>query len=335
MVSNANQSKRHRPVNQGVDADIPGPNKIGASTPYDFEARNLTAYGGLLPVATMLEQLGFQQLVEEALTVKRKPRSMPVFRFVLGMVLAFYVGFSRLNHLRFLKREPMLTGILRVAQLPPQSTFWRFLASLHLGVARQLLTVQWRMRERVTVPAVTGVAPAISMDFSPDAPYYHPIPAEWPRVELPAGYFGLLQLNTNQQGDGIGFGESVATAWSPYLFVTSEWYTDASTFVTFPYHIESNWATQLPSTAAGDEHVIFIDPSSDTFISSYKTSLNTSTGGPSGLYISAPTSFNSLGTAGGSVASEMAELPIMIQPGEATNASTPIPHAISGPVART
>src|SRR5260370_9346357 len=74
---------------------------------------------------------------------------MAMFGFILGMVLSCYVGFSRLNHLRFLKREPMLTGILRVAQLPPQSTFWRFLASLHLGVARQLLKVQWRMRERV------------------------------------------------------------------------------------------------------------------------------------------------------------------------------------------
>jgi hypothetical protein len=34
--------------------------------------------------------------------------------FVLAMVLALYVGFSRLNHLRFLEREPMLTGILRI-----------------------------------------------------------------------------------------------------------------------------------------------------------------------------------------------------------------------------
>jgi hypothetical protein len=63
------------------------------------------------------------------------------------------VGFSRLHHLRFLKREPMLTGILRVAQLPPQCTFWRFLASLHLGIARQLLAVQARMRERVWAAA--------------------------------------------------------------------------------------------------------------------------------------------------------------------------------------
>ena len=74
---------------------------------------------------------------------------MPVFRFILGMILACYVGFSRLHPLRFLQREPMLTGILQVAKLPPQSTFWRFLSSLHLGIARQLLSVQKRMRERV------------------------------------------------------------------------------------------------------------------------------------------------------------------------------------------
>src|SRR5499427_2304661 len=127
------------PAEQGPEAAIQEPLKIGAATPYDFSARNLTAYGGLLPVAPMLEKLGFQQLVEETLAIRRQTRVMPVYRFVLAMVLALYVGFSRLHHLRFLQREPMLTGILKVLELPPLSTFWRFLASLHLEVARQLL----------------------------------------------------------------------------------------------------------------------------------------------------------------------------------------------------
>jgi hypothetical protein len=43
----------------------------------------------------------------------------------------------------------MLTGILKVLRLPPQCTFWRFLAPLHLGIAGQLLAVQRRMQERV------------------------------------------------------------------------------------------------------------------------------------------------------------------------------------------
>ena len=148
MINRKKHSDK-KPAKQAAEEVIAEPNKIGAATPYDFEAKNLTAYGGLLPVATMLEKLGFPQLVEETLAVKRITRAMPMCQFVLAMVLAVYVGFSRLHHLRFLEREPMLTGILKVLRLPSQCTFWRFLASLHLGVARQLLEVQRRMRERV------------------------------------------------------------------------------------------------------------------------------------------------------------------------------------------
>src|SRR6202158_5626713 len=149
MVINRKEHSDKKPAKQAAEEVIAEPNKIGSSTPYDFEAKSLTAYGGLLPVATILEKLGFQQLVEETLTVKRVTRAMNMYQFVLSMVLAVYVGFSRLHHLRFLKREPMLTGILKVLRLPPQCTFWRFLASLHLGIALQLLEVQRRMRERV------------------------------------------------------------------------------------------------------------------------------------------------------------------------------------------
>jgi hypothetical protein len=162
-VINKREHSEKRPAKQGAEDIIAEPNKIGASTPYDFEGRNLTAYGGLLPVATMLEKLGFQQLVEETLTVKRATRSMSMYQFVLGMVLAVYVGFSRLYQLRFLEREPMLTGILKVLRLPPQCTFWRFLASLHLGIGRQLLEVQRRMRARVWEAAHVQLA-AVTLD---------------------------------------------------------------------------------------------------------------------------------------------------------------------------
>ena len=93
-------------------------------------------------MATILEKLGFQPLVEETLRVKRITRGLSLYQSVLAMVLALHVGFSRLHHLRFLERQPMLVGILKVGCLPPQCTFWRFLASLHLGIAQQLLEVQ-------------------------------------------------------------------------------------------------------------------------------------------------------------------------------------------------
>jgi hypothetical protein len=68
MVKEHKQDSGRRPANQGVRGVIPEPNKINASTPYDFNGKNLTPYGGLLPVVTMLEKLGFQALVEQTLT---------------------------------------------------------------------------------------------------------------------------------------------------------------------------------------------------------------------------------------------------------------------------
>ena len=41
-------------------------------------------YRGLLPVATMLEKLGFQALVEETLRCSRETRAMSLYKFVLG-----------------------------------------------------------------------------------------------------------------------------------------------------------------------------------------------------------------------------------------------------------
>ena len=67
--------------------------------------------------------------------MSRIPRFMPVYEFLLSIVLSIYVGFFRVSHIRFVSRDPMLTVILKVTHLPPQFTFWRFLASLHLAVA--------------------------------------------------------------------------------------------------------------------------------------------------------------------------------------------------------
>jgi len=68
-------------TNRRVDANGNTPSRslknehyVGDS--YDFDSKNLTAYGGLLPVGTLLEKLGFRQLVEETLKVKRQTRVM-------------------------------------------------------------------------------------------------------------------------------------------------------------------------------------------------------------------------------------------------------------------
>ena len=149
MVKRGKKHIQKTPARQAFQATHPEANKIGASTPYDFAGKNLTPYGGLLPVATMLEKLGFRELVEATITSKRLTRAMSLYKFALGIVLGFYVGFQRLNQMRFIARDPVLTGILGVDALPPQSTLWRFLAGLHLNVPGQILKIQQAFRQRV------------------------------------------------------------------------------------------------------------------------------------------------------------------------------------------
>ena len=149
MVTNRNQHSSEGGARQASNEVHSNPNKIGASTPYDFTAKNLTPYGGLLPVATMLEKTGFQKLVEETVTVERTTKVMSTYQFILAIVMGIYVGFARLNQLRYIARDPLLAGILKVTHLPPQCTLWRFLNSLHVGIARQIQSIQRRMREAV------------------------------------------------------------------------------------------------------------------------------------------------------------------------------------------
>jgi hypothetical protein len=153
MVTNKKQHSSESRSKQASNQVDSGPNRIGASTAYDFSGKNLTAYGGLLPVATMLEKLGFQSLVEQSLTVARITKVMSMYQFIVAIVLGIYIGFARLNQLRFVARDPLLVGILKITHLPPQCTLWRFLASLHSGIARQLQSIQREMRERVWAAA--------------------------------------------------------------------------------------------------------------------------------------------------------------------------------------
>ena len=125
MVKNEKQHIEKTRAKQGFSADSPEPYKIAASTPFDFGAKNLTPYGGLFPVSTMLEKLGFKKLIEETLTIHRIPRVMTIYQFLLGMVLAIYVGFSRLNHLRFVALSRALDKATYLEKKIIQSSFSR------------------------------------------------------------------------------------------------------------------------------------------------------------------------------------------------------------------
>ena len=55
MVTGGNQHTRPTRSPQGSEGPIPEANKINAAMPYDFESKNLTAYGGLLPAGLVVQ----------------------------------------------------------------------------------------------------------------------------------------------------------------------------------------------------------------------------------------------------------------------------------------
>jgi hypothetical protein len=117
----------------------------------------------MLPATTLLEKLDFRGLVEEAVRSKRMPRALDVHGFVLGIVLGLYIGFGRLHQLRFVARDPMLTGILNIDKLPVQSSFWRFVNGLHGSCARRLLGLMRELRERTWAAANVRLT-AVTLD---------------------------------------------------------------------------------------------------------------------------------------------------------------------------
>ena len=150
MESIAKEPSREKQVESGKEGWAGKANKIGASTKYDFGGGVLTPYGGLLPLAALLEKLEFLKLLWEKLTVKRRPASLSNGQFVMGTVLLFYLGFVRYHHVKYVREDEMMQGVLGgEGPLPVQSTFWRFLDSLHLHNEEQLKGVNTDMIGRV------------------------------------------------------------------------------------------------------------------------------------------------------------------------------------------
>lgn len=149
MVKHKKHYKQKSRKRQGKKRGQERVNKINAKTPYDFKGRHLTPYGGLLPLVSMLEKLKFKGLIEKELTIKRIPHSMNNYQFILSILIAIYIGFSRLAHLVYIASDPIITGILKVNRLPVQSTFWRFLQSLRIFNVKQLEKINAEMMARV------------------------------------------------------------------------------------------------------------------------------------------------------------------------------------------
>jgi len=122
---------------------------IGPSTPHEFTSELLAPFGGFLLFVKMLAALQFEKLFEEIfIAPERKPKFGHYVMFK-GVIFLLVIGFQRIFHFSYISQEPMLLGVLAVAQLPAVTTFWRWLRHCGINQANSLVKLMAKLRERV------------------------------------------------------------------------------------------------------------------------------------------------------------------------------------------
>ena len=149
MVKHKNIKGRVTPVNKGFSEPSNRPAKIGPDTKYEVCKTRMTAFGGILALIKFLDFVNFKDVFTTHYhSPKRRPR-LGCYNMILGVLMLHFVGFSRLGHFAYIRRDSMICGMLNVTVLPAISTFWRYLRSLTLNHSEYFLTIAAVLRSRV------------------------------------------------------------------------------------------------------------------------------------------------------------------------------------------
>ena len=148
------QSRANRRGTQGASSvrtpeRAPRPVRITAETPYGECSERLTAFGGLLALVKFLDLIKFEQAFAAHYVHPKRTPKLGGYRMLLGLLLLLFIGFQRLGHFAYVRADPMVCGVLRVAVLPAVSTFWRYLQALTIVQSAALLRLGAALRATV------------------------------------------------------------------------------------------------------------------------------------------------------------------------------------------
>ncbi len=149
MVKNKNHNTLRTRINQGENQSAALPCKIGPDTPHGLCNQQLSAFGGITALVKLLDILDFQNIFESHYKSPARKTKLGCYKMIYGLLMLLFIGFNRVGHILYVRRDPALCGILGVAVLPAVSTFWRYVRSLGLNQSRSLLEFGAALRCRV------------------------------------------------------------------------------------------------------------------------------------------------------------------------------------------
>ncbi len=168
MVKVKNNKKHQSLSNRALRKCAESANKIKASTEYTFSGKNMTPFGGLFILSSLVEKIKFDKMLEDTVTVKSNTK-FPAHRYILAIIYLLYIGYKRIAHFMYLPNDNFFLRILGIASLPVQSTFWRFLnRRLHKHNELQLQHCNFRVRERICKLANVNLK-KVHIDVDPTA----------------------------------------------------------------------------------------------------------------------------------------------------------------------
>ncbi len=145
----AKKARRQTRKNKQHNISKSRSSKIGPNTEHDICSERLTAFGGLLALVKFLDLIKFKDAFNKIYVSPPRKAKLGCYRMVLGLLIMLFVGFQRIGHIKYLREDSMITGILKVTCLPAVSTFWRYLQSLKIVQSQSLLRLMAALRGRV------------------------------------------------------------------------------------------------------------------------------------------------------------------------------------------
>ena len=123
--------------------------KITASTAYETCTEQLSPFGGLLALIKFMDLVNFHKIFDSAYHKPSRNPKRGHYLMMVGILMLLFIGFNRIWHFVYVRMDAMLCGFFSVTRLPAASTFWRYVDSLGINLARSLVKVMSILRERV------------------------------------------------------------------------------------------------------------------------------------------------------------------------------------------
>ncbi len=122
-----------------------------------FSRQALTSYGGLELLRRYLQHVALVSRLREALTAVRSDYGSA--RLVLVILALFFIGARRLEHLRYLQGDPLVTRFCGVHRLPTRKTIANWLRQFTVETLTPLVTLNRELvldtLRRLALPRVT------------------------------------------------------------------------------------------------------------------------------------------------------------------------------------